>query len=71
MRTRSVLVGLNPDMPRPEERTGFKIPDLDQWILVPANQRQVLWHLLVWSPTGPVRRAAAPRPDDAAVHPLG
>ena len=23
MRTRSVLVGLNPDMPRPEERTGF------------------------------------------------
>jgi hypothetical protein len=43
MRTRSVLVGLNPDMPKPEERTGFKIPNLDQWILAPANQRQVLW----------------------------
>jgi hypothetical protein len=47
MRTRSVLVGLNPDTPRPEERTGFVIPDLDQWILVPANQRHVLWNLLV------------------------
>ena len=59
MRTRSVLVGLNPDMPRPEERTGFKIPDLDQWILVPANQRQVLWHLLVlvadWTRSGAPR----------------
>jgi hypothetical protein len=59
MRTRSVLIGLNPNMPRPEERTGFQIPDLDQWILMPANQRQVLWHLLVlvtdWT------RAGAPR----------
>jgi len=59
MRTRSVLVSLNPDMPRPEERTGFKIPDLDQWILVPANQRQVLWHLLVlvadWTRSGAPR----------------
>ncbi len=56
MRTRSVLVGLNPDMPRPEERTGFQIPHLDQWILAPANQRQVLWHLLVlvadWTRSG-------------------
>ena len=56
MRTRSVLVGLNPDMPRPEERTGFQIPNLDQWILAPANQRQVLWHLLVlvadWTRSG-------------------
>jgi len=60
MRTRSVLVGLNPDMPRPEERTGFAIPNLDQWILMPANQRQVLWHLLVlvadWTPAGAPRR---------------
>ena len=59
MRTRSVLVGLNPDVPRPEERTGFAIPNLDQWILAPANQRRVLWHLLVlvadWT------RADAPR----------
>ena len=60
MRTRSVLVGLNPDMPRPEERTGFEIPNLDQWILAPANQRQVLWHLLVlvadWTRYGAPRR---------------
>ena len=46
-------------MPRPEERTEFKIPDLDQWILVPANQRQVLWHLLVlvadWTRSGAPR----------------
>jgi len=60
MRTRSVLVGLNPDMPRPEERTGFQIPHLDQWILAPANQRQVLWHLLVlvadWTWSGAPRR---------------
>src|ERR1700677_36851 len=60
MRTRSVLVGLNPDMPRPEERTGFKIPDLDQWILESANQRAVLWHLLVlvadWIRHGAPRR---------------
>ena len=60
MRTRSVLIGLNPDMPRPEERTGFAIPNLDQWILVPANQRQVLWHLLVlvtdWTRNGAPRQ---------------
>jgi hypothetical protein len=60
MRTRSVLVGLDPDMPNPEERTGFKIPNLDQWILMPANQREVLWHLLVlvvdWTRSGAPRR---------------
>ena len=60
MRTRSVLVGLNPDMPRPEERTGFQIPALDQWILSPANQRLILWHLLVlvadWTRSGAPRR---------------
>lgn len=60
MRSRSVLIGLNPDMPRPEERTGFTIPGLDQWILSPANQRQVLWHLLVliadWIAKGGTRR---------------
>ena len=61
MRTRSVLVSLSPDTPRPEERTGFAIPNLDQWILVPANQRTVLWHLLVlvadWTRQGAPRRA--------------
>jgi hypothetical protein len=61
MRTRSVLVSLNPDMPKPEERTGFRIPDLDQWILGTANQRKVLWYLLVlvadWTQAGAPRRA--------------
>lgn len=61
MRTRSVLVGLNPDMPKPEERTGFQIPNLEQWILNPANQRKVLWHLLVlvtdWTRGGAPRTA--------------
>ena len=47
MRTRAVLVGLSPDTPKPEQRTGFAIPNLDQWILAPVDQRQVLWHLLV------------------------
>jgi len=60
MRTRSVLVGLNPDTPRPEERTGFAIPNLDQWILEAANQRRVLWHLLIlvvdWTRQGARRR---------------
>lgn len=60
MRSRSVLIGLNPDMPRPEERTGFTIPALDQWILEPANQRQVLYHLLIliadWVSNGGARK---------------
>jgi hypothetical protein len=34
-------------MPHPEARTGFAIPNLDQWILLSVNQRQVLWNLLV------------------------
>jgi hypothetical protein len=39
MATRTVLVRLNPNMPHPEERTGFAIPGLDDWILRPANHR--------------------------------
>jgi hypothetical protein len=60
MRTRSVLIGLDPDMPNPENRTGFKIPNLDQWILDPVNQRNILWHLLVlvvdWTRNGAPRQ---------------
>lgn len=59
MRTRSVLIGLDPNMPNPENRTGFKIPNLDQWILDPVNQRKILWHLLVlvvdWTRNGAPR----------------
>lgn len=47
MPSRTVLVRLDPKMPKPEERTGFAIPDLSQWILSPDNQRDLLWHLLV------------------------
>lgn len=60
MPSRTVLVRLDPKVPRPEERTGFKIPSLDQWILEPANQRLILWHLLVlvidWTQHGAPRR---------------
>lgn len=59
MASRTVLIGLDPDMPHPEERTGFAIPGLDQWILSPANQRRVLWSLLVlvidWTRNGAPR----------------
>lgn len=60
MRTRSVLIGLDPDMPDPENRSGFKIPNLDLWILDPANQRIVLRHLLIlvldWTQHGAPRQ---------------
>ncbi|MBB5872008.1 hypothetical protein F4553_005387 [Allocatelliglobosispora scoriae] len=49
MASRTVRVHLDPDMPRPEERdqSRFGIPHLDQWITVPANQMELIWHLLV------------------------
>lgn len=54
--SRSVWVRLDPDCPRPEARTGFAIEHLDDWILQPANQATVLWHLLVlildWTAAG-------------------
>jgi hypothetical protein len=61
MATRTVLIRLNPNMPHPEERTEFAIPNLDQWILFPANQRKVLWNLLVlvidWTRNGAPRQS--------------
>lgn len=47
MATRTVLVRLDPQMPRPELRTGFTIPSLDRWVKDPANRVTVLWHLLI------------------------
>jgi hypothetical protein len=47
MASRAVWVRLDPDCPHPEARTGFSIPQLDTWILDPANQAVVLRHLLV------------------------
>lgn len=59
MVTRTVLIELDPNCPHPEERTGFAIPDLEQWILQPANRSCVLWHLLVlivdWTRNGAPR----------------
>jgi hypothetical protein len=47
MASRTVWVRLDPNCPRPEARTGFTIPNLDSWILDPANRAKVLRHLLV------------------------
>jgi hypothetical protein len=46
MASRSIWVRLDPDCPRPEARTGFSIPNLDSWILDPANRAVVLRHVL-------------------------
>lgn len=47
MATRTVMVRLDPGMPRPELRTQFTIPHLDAWVKNPAHRTTVLWHLLV------------------------
>jgi hypothetical protein len=66
MATRTVMIRLDPDMPRPEERPPetFAIPNLDQWIMEPANQRRVLWNLLVlvldWTGHGHPKAPGAP-----------
>jgi hypothetical protein len=46
MASRTVLVRLDPDMPHPEERSGFTIPDLPEWIMAQANRRTLLRHVL-------------------------
>lgn len=45
--SRSVSVRLKPTAPHPEERTGFAIPDLQGWIMNPANRGRLLERLLV------------------------
>ncbi|MFI0470941.1 hypothetical protein ACH347_43355 [Saccharopolyspora sp. 5N102] len=56
MASRAVWVRLDPDCPRPEARSGFTIPNLDNWILDPANQATVLRHVLTlildWTAAG-------------------
>ncbi|MEU0508395.1 hypothetical protein [Amycolatopsis sp. NPDC006125] len=65
MASRTVWVRLDPNCPRPEARTGFTIPNLDSWILDPANQATVLWHLLVlildWTAAGAPTAAGVPQ----------
>lgn len=44
---RTVLVHLDPNCPRPDLRSGFLIPDLDEWLENPDNRAKVLHALLV------------------------
>jgi hypothetical protein len=47
MASRVLMVRLDPDMPNPENRTGFAVPNLTQKILEPEFQGKILWNLLV------------------------
>lgn len=44
---RSVLVQLDPKCPRPDLRTGFRIPDLDEWLEDHDNRARLLHSLLL------------------------
>lgn len=61
--SRTVLVVLDPHMPRPDLRTDFKIPALDEWIEDPDNRTLLLRHLLVLARAWVV--AGAPKGDRA------
>lgn len=62
--SRSVLVRLSPRAPHPEERTGFLIPNLDEWLTNPANRAATIRHLLVlildWTRAGSRRDTTLP-----------
>jgi hypothetical protein len=62
--SRSVYVRLKPSTPHPETRTGFRIGDLQGWIMNPANRARLLWHLLVlvadWVAAGTPRDTTVP-----------
>jgi hypothetical protein len=45
--SRTVLVSLDPKVPDPDKRSGFRIPDLNTWLEDEANQVELLYHLLV------------------------
>lgn len=47
MASRSVLTRLDPQMERPEERTGFQIADLWAWLSIDGNRAQLLRALLI------------------------
>lgn len=63
MASRSVWVRIDPKMPRPEQRTGFHLGDLTQWIAKPENREHLLWCLLVlvldWTRSGAGRASVA------------
>lgn len=45
--SRTVLVELDPRMPNPDQRSGFRIPDLADWLDSSENRGALLYHLLV------------------------
>lgn len=63
--SRTVLVTLDPRMPDPDQRTGFKIPDLGMWLQDENHRAQLLHHMLVlardWIIAGAPRGAIAMR----------
>ena len=62
--SRSVYVRLKPASPYPEERTGFRIPDLQGWIKNPLNRSVLLRGLLIlvadWVAAGTPRDTSVP-----------
>ena len=62
--SRSVSIRLKPAAPHPEERTGFAIPDLQGWIMNPANRVKLLERLLIlvadWVAAGTPRDTSIP-----------
>lgn len=62
--SRSVPVFLDPNMPNPETRSGFAIPDLENKIRTPELQQRILWSLLIlvvdWVNAGAPRSQHAP-----------
>jgi hypothetical protein len=62
--SRTVLVRLAPRAPHPEERTGFRIPHLDEWVADPTNRATTIRHLLVlildWTTAGSRRDTSLP-----------
>lgn len=63
--SRAVLVTLDPRMPDPDQRTGFRIPDLGVWLQDEDNRAQLLHHMLVlardWIVNGAPRGSVAMR----------
>ncbi len=62
--SRSVSIRLKPTAPHPEERTGFAIPDLQGWIMNPANRGRLLERLLIlvadWVAAGTPKDTSVP-----------
>lgn len=64
MATRTVRIGIDVGMVRPETRNDFVLGDLPDWIKIEANRTELLWNLLIlvaaWMGAG-APRVTAPR----------